>query len=29
MIGDVIHPLNAMFVGPVVYETVFKLSPIV
>jgi len=29
MVGDVIHPLNTMFFGPGVYETVTKRSPVV
>jgi len=29
MIGDVIHPLNAMLFGPGVYEVVTEMSPIV
>jgi len=29
MVGDVIHPLNAVFFGPGVYEAVKKVSPIV
>ena len=29
MVGDVIHPLNTVFFGPGVYETVMKVSPVV
>ncbi|GAB0205217.1 hypothetical protein GRJ2_002987300 [Grus japonensis] len=29
MVGDVIHPLNAMLFGPDVYEVVPKMSPVV
>jgi len=29
MVGDVIHPLNAVFFGPGVYEAFTKVSPVV
>ncbi|GAB0208055.1 hypothetical protein GRJ2_003271200 [Grus japonensis] len=29
MVGDVIHPLNAMLFGPGVYEVVLEMSPVV